>query len=379
MRIGLVLDDTLDTPDGVQQYVLNVGQWLSEQGHEVHYLVGRTTRTDIANVHSLSRNLKVRFNGNRMSMPLPTSKKSLKQFLATHTFDILHVQVPYSPFMAGQLLKVTPMYTAVVGTFHILPYSALVRAANRGLAVLNARSGRRFDARIAVSEPARKFAEQVYCYPAMTVVPNPVRLTQFENVNSLDIAAKPLNIVFLGRLVERKGAQHLLEAVAYLRQEKLFTGNFKVKIGGKGELLSSLKTYVKDHELSEVVKFAGFIDEAAKPGFLAQADIAVFPSTSGESFGIVLLEAMAAARGVVLGANNPGYTSVLGPLSPNQLFSAQDTPAFAQKLVDYLANASARTAAAHQQKQYVQQFDIAVVGEQLVEIYSKALQSRSHS
>ncbi len=69
MKIGLVLDDTLDTPDGVQQYVLQVGRWLSAEGHDVHYLVGKTTRTDIANVHSLSRNLKVKFNGNRMSMP----------------------------------------------------------------------------------------------------------------------------------------------------------------------------------------------------------------------------------------------------------------------------------------------------------------------
>src|SRR5579875_4032120 len=100
MKIGMVLDDTLDTPDGVQQYVLQVGRWLSAQGHDVHYLVGATTRTDIPNIHSLSRNKQVRFNGNRMSMPLPASRKKLKQFLRTEQFDVLHVQVPYSPFMA---------------------------------------------------------------------------------------------------------------------------------------------------------------------------------------------------------------------------------------------------------------------------------------
>src|ERR1700760_451276 len=108
MKIGLVLDDTLDTPDGVQQYVIQVGTWLTAQGHEVHYLVGATERTDIPHIHSLSRNLKVKFNGNRMSMPLPTSKRTLKRFLHEQQFDVLHVQVPYSPFMAGRLLLSAP-------------------------------------------------------------------------------------------------------------------------------------------------------------------------------------------------------------------------------------------------------------------------------
>ena len=69
MKIGFVLDDTLDSTDGVQQYVLTLGKWLKDQGHDVHYLVGATKRRDIPGVHSLSRNMSVRFNGNRMSMP----------------------------------------------------------------------------------------------------------------------------------------------------------------------------------------------------------------------------------------------------------------------------------------------------------------------
>ncbi|MEJ0073018.1 MAG: glycosyltransferase family 4 protein [Candidatus Saccharibacteria bacterium] len=160
MKIGLVLDDTLDTPDGVQQYVLLVGGWLSEQGHDVRYLVGNTTRTDLKGVHSLSRNLKVKFNGNRMSMPLPSSKRRLRAFLQREQFDVLHVQVPYSPLLAGRLLAVAPSSTAVIGTFHILPYTRLVTLANRLLAVLNRRSGRRFDRMLAVSAPAAAFAKR---------------------------------------------------------------------------------------------------------------------------------------------------------------------------------------------------------------------------
>jgi len=372
MKIGLVLDDTLDTPDGVQQYVLGVGAWLSAQGHEVHYLVGHTTRADLAGVHSLSRNLRVKFNGNRMSMPLPASRRRLRAFLAEQQFDVLHVQVPYSPFLAGRILAVVSKSTAVIGTFHILPYSRLVTLGNRLLAVMNSRSARRFDAMLAVSQPAADFARRVYGYPP-EVVPNPVRLAQFAGAHS---NSRALTIVFLGRLVARKGAQFLLQAVYYLREHKLYKDEFRVIIGGKGALLPELEQYAADHGLGDIVSFAGFVDETAKAGFLAQADIAVYPSVGGESFGIVLLEAMAAARGVVLAGNNPGYASVMEPY-PEQLFDPREVPDFAKKLARYLADEPARTAAAQAQKTYVKQFDINEVGSQLLVVYKDALQRRS--
>jgi phosphatidyl-myo-inositol alpha-mannosyltransferase len=371
MKIGLVLDDTLDTPDGVQQYVLSVGGWLSAQGHDVHYLVGATTRTNIANIHSLGKNIKVRFNGNRMSIPLPASRRKLRAFLAAEQFDVLHVQVPYSPFLAGRLISVAPATTAVVGTFHILPYSRLVTFANRVLALLNHRSGKRFDKMLAVSAPALAFARETYGYDP-EVVPNPINLSQFRGVVN---DSPTTNIVFLGRLVERKGAQYLLQAVADLRARRLYDGDFRVYIGGKGELRSQLESYSQTHRLSEITQFLGFIDEAHKALFLAQADIVVYPSVAGESFGIVLLEAMASARGVVLAGNNPGYVSVMKPYTA-QLFEPRDVSALAEKLAWYLERSAEREAAAEAQKQYVEHFDIQIVGSRLLTIYERALQRR---
>ncbi len=372
LKIGLVLDDTLDTPDGVQQYVLGVGAWLAEQGHDVHYLVGDTSRSDVQNVHPLSRNLKVRFNGNRMSMPLPTSRRRLRDFLRQHQFDVIHVQVPYSPFMAGRLLHALPSTTAVIGTFHILPYSRMVRSANKALGAWNKRSGNRFDRMLAVSEPAKTFAGDVYGYTDVQVVPNPVRLAQFAGAVSYD---RSLNIVFLGRLVERKGALQLLKAVAYTREQRLFNGSFVIHIGGKGELLPKLQAFAATHGLTDMVRFDGFIDEAHKPQFLAAADVAVFPSSGGESFGIVLLEAMAVARGVVLAGDNPGYASVMEPY-PGQLFDTQNTRAFAELLVSWLHDATGRAEAARSQQEYVKQFDIDEVGARLLQIYTDALQTK---
>lgn len=374
MKIGLVLDDTLDTPDGVQQYVLNVGAWLSAQGHQVHYLVGQTTRTDIANLHSLSRNLGVRFNGNRMSMPLPAKKRKLKAFLAQQQFDVLHVQVPYSPFMAGRLLRAAPVATAVVGTFHILPYSHMVALANRLLGILNRRSVRRFDRMLAVSKPAADFAQKAYGYRT-DVLPNAVRLSQFAGASS---SSADTNIVFLGRLVARKGPLLLLQAVALMREHQLYPRPFKVIIGGKGELRPVLERFVKAHGLNDIVSFHGFVAEDAKADFLAQGDIVAYPSVAGESFGIVILEGMAAARGVVLGGNNPGYSSVLEPY-PEQLFDPRDIPAFAAKLAHYLQDKESRQTAAKAQKTYVRRFDINEVGRRLLEVYNQALQRHKGS
>src|SRR5690606_5660472 len=111
-------------------------------------------------------------------------------------------------------------------------------------------------------------------------------------------------LVFLGRLVERKGCLEFLKAAEVLFVNKV---PIKVLIGGTGPELEQLKAWVQRKKMSEVVEFCGFIEEADKPNFLAQATVAVFPSLGGESFGIVLLEAMAAGSQVVIGGDNPGY------------------------------------------------------------------------
>lgn len=376
LTVGLVFDDSLDRPDGVQQYVQRVAEYLTAEGHEVHFLVGDTLRTDLVNVHSLSRNLRVKFNGNTMSMPLPTSKQELRKVLSEHRFDVLHVQAPYSPFMAGRLMKLAGTKTVIVGTFHILPYSKLVVFANRMLALMNYRSGKRLNAMMAVSPPAKTFAEKLYKYEC-DIVPNPVRVSDF----TVDVQKQKNSvprIVFLGRLVERKGARHLLEAVAYMRKNHLYDGDFEVIIGGKGELLGQLRQFVQDVGLGNTVVFAGFIPEAEKADLLASADLAVFPSISGESFGISLLEAMAAARGVVLAGNNSGYASVMHGLN-FRLIEPLDVASFAQALADWLNDDEARTKAAAEQYEYVKQYDIAIVGAQIEAVYRRVLNAHQNN
>jgi phosphatidyl-myo-inositol alpha-mannosyltransferase len=373
LKIGLVLDDSLDTPDGVQQYVLAIGGWLASHGHEVHYLVGETHRTDVANVHSLSKNVKVQFNGNNMSVPRPASRRKLRGLLAREQFDVLHVQMPYSPLLAGRIVKAAPKSTAIVATFHILPLTRFVTFANRLLALVTRRSLKRFGRIFATSKAAGKFADQVYRTDSQ-VLPNVVDVQRFRSAKPLpEFADDKLTIMFLGRLVPRKGCMTLLEAVRILKQRNHLPP-FRVVVCGKGPLDAELKQYAADQLLDELVTFAGFIPEEDKPSYVASADIMTFPSTGGESFGIVLIEAMA-GDAVTLAGDNPGYRSVLEP-RPELLFPADDAFELAKRLSTYLRDADARAEVLAWQRQYVRQFDVDVVGKKLVETYMQLLQDK---
>lgn len=375
LKIGFVLDDSLDTPDGVQQYVLALGRWLSTQGHDVHYLVGATTRHDIPNVHPLSRNVHVRFNGNNMSTPLPTSRAMIRSFLEKERFDVLHVQMPYSPFMAHRVITAAPPTTVVVGTFHVLPHSRFAFMTNWLLGRLLHTSLRRFDARFAVSEAARVFMQQTFHVDG-SVLPNVVDLKRFAQAQPIaQYDDDVLTVMFLGRLVPRKGCPTLLEAARILKQRNHLPP-FRILICGKGPLEAELKQYVADECLDDLVTFTGFIPEEEKASYVASADIMTFPSTGGESFGIVLIEAMASGRPVVLAADNPGYHTVLEP-NLGLLFPPGDAFELAKKLTEYLRDADARKRELKWQKQYVRQFDIAVVGKRLVETYQQLLQGKS--
>lgn len=366
-KIALVLDDGLDRPDGVQQYVMSVGEWLRAQGHDVHYLVGQTSQTSLQNVHSLARNLSVRFNGNRLTIPLPTSRKKLRAVLDKERFDVIHVQVPYSPFMAGRIIKLAAPGTKVVGTFHILPDSWIASLGSWLLGWWLRPTLRRFDAIVSVSRAAQAFSKRMFGVDS-EVLPNVFDYQRFAAGNPRFTEDGRLTILFLGRLVPRKGCEHLLKAVAALDRAALPA--FRVVVCGKGPLLPKLEDFVQKHGLKDVVEFAGFVEEADKPDYYASADISVFPSTSGESFGIVLIEAMASGKAAVLAGNNPGYASVMDQRT-DLLFNPRETQKLKELLEVYLTDEAKRLKDSAWAREYSKQFDVELVGDKLLKLYDK--------
>ncbi len=374
LKIGLVLDTSLDQPDGVQQYVVGIGEWLRSQGHDVHYLVGQTKRTDLPNIHSLARNIGVRFNGNRTTIPLPTNRQSLKAFLMIEQFDVLHVQMPHSPFMAQRLINAASPSTAVIGTFHVAPYSRIVTAGNRALGVWLKPSLKRFDKIISVSSAASDFAKSTFGVDSV-VLPNVIDYDLFNKAKPLkEYKDKTITILFLGRLVQRKGCQLLLESIARLAKYDDLPP-FRLVICGKGPLLNKLEKFVKDNKLENRVSLVGFISEEDKPRYYASADISVFPSSAGESFGIVLLEAMASGKAAVLAGDNPGYRTVMGP-QPDLLFDPYSERALSDLLALYLRHPKLRQRAKKWGETYTKHFDVNIVGKKLEDTYAEALRKR---
>lgn len=377
LSIALVLDDSLDRPDGVQQHVLTLGRWLTGQGHDVHYVAPSTTRDDLPQLHRIGRSMAVRANGNALSTPTFTRGRELHAVLDDLALDVVHVAMPCSPLLAGRLVTRVPSRTAVVGTFHIVPAGPAIAVGAWLMALVQGRQLRRFDRMLAVSAPARDFARSAFRVDA-TVVPNPVDVEAFltdEPTGDAGGPDGPVRVLFLGRLVERKGAPHLLRAVAALRRENLTDVPFRVTVAGRGPLLDELQAYALAEGMADLVDFPGFVAEDQKAQLLAQADVVVLPSLGGESFGISVVEALAATRGTVLAGDNAGYREVMGPLT-DQLVVPTDTAAFARLLAQHVGGprrASARRAA---QLAQARQFDVEVVGPQVVAAYRDAIGSR---
>jgi len=375
LTIGLVLDSSLDLEDGVQQYVMAVGEWLRSQGHDVHYLVGQTNTRQLPNIHSLSRNIVATFNGNRVNIPLWANRILLRTLLRGQQFDVLHVQTPHHPWLAQRIIMSVPKTVPVVATFHILPYSSLARLANKALGWWLRPSLKRIDQMLAVSPAAARFEEATFGLTAK-VSPNVFDYELFHIAPPFDrYRDGTKTILFLGRLVQRKGCLTLLQAAALLRGRQ-GVPPFRVVVCGKGELEGSLKKFVEANQLADIVEFTGFVSDEDKPSYFASADISVFPSSAGESFGIVLLEAMASGRSAVLAGDNPGYASVMEP-QPDTLFAAKDAGLLADKLEQLLTDDAKRQQLAAWGEDYARAFDVAVVGKELVGLYQHLIAAKN--
>jgi phosphatidylinositol alpha-mannosyltransferase len=315
----------------------------------------------------LAKNQTVHFNGNRLSVPLPANRRKIKEVLDKEKFDILHVMVPYSPFLAQRIIMAADKSTVVVGTFHIFPSGWLSKAGSRLLRIAYWRSQRRFLRIVSVSGPAADFAKTSYGMKS-DVVPNPVEIKRFKHRHQPGIG-KERQVVFLGRLVKRKGCRQLIEAFYLIRQAH---PNVKLVIAGGGPERQALETLVRQKGISDSVTFLGYVKEEDKPQLLGDADIACFPSLYGEAFGIVLIEAMASGSGPVLAGDNPGYRSVLGD-RPDSLVDPNDKQAFASRLSQLLDDPKLSQELRRWQKRTVGQYDVAVVGARIEDMYRTAI------
>ena len=375
LTIGFVFDDTLDALDGVQQHIITIGTELARRGHDVHYLVGETHHSPVPQTVSLARNVMVSLNGNRMRIPLPVRKREIRAALAHNNYDILHIQAPYSPLFGGRVLECAPQSTGVVATYHIAPIDRRARYGGRALGLVNAHSHRRVDEVIAVSQVAAQYA-QFTSHTHGTIIANPVNVEKFATAahRATRDAAHP-HIVFLGRLVPRKGAQLLLDALDYGERHGMFPmPGLHVTIAGDGPLMDDCVQ--RAARLRTPVQFVGTVDEG-KADLLASADVAVFPAIGGETFGIVLPEAIASGAGVTLAGDNPGYRWTMRG-DEDALFSVGPDHArvLAERIERALTDAPWARRLHAREEALLDRYNVQAVTDEVEQVYARAIADR---
>lgn len=349
MRIGFVCPYSFDEPGGVQAHILDLAQKLQELGHEVQVIGPCSKNTDVPDfVIPGGSSIPIKYNGSvaRLSFG-PRTFAKIRDFITRGNFDIVHIHEPNSPSFSLATLMVAE--GPIVATYHAS--SAGSKLLKLALPLLRPRL-EKIRGGIAVSEMARRWqVEQLGGDPVL--IPNGVDTKVFASCAQQHDG--PLEIVFLGRLDEpRKGLDILLSAVAGIDRDILVT-----VIGGGTQ------------RPQPGVRYVGRVSDEEKRSILGRADIYVAPNTGGESFGIVLVEAMAAQCAVVA-SDLEAFAAVCDAESPTPaglLFRNQDTHDLRAKLLRLIDNPIERAELVKAGMQRAQLYDWDQVAKDVLRVY----------
>lgn len=293
LKIGIVSPYGYPHPGGVNQHVGHLHEGLRERGHDVWIITSKygKERESEGHVIRLGTGWAMPANGSvgRVTLGL-RFKRQAREVLEAHRFDILHFHEPFVPFLSPTVLDASE--TVNIATFHAFggfspSYWIGSKFAGRLADLLHGR--------IAVSGAARHFISR-YFPGEYRIIPNGVEIERFAEAEPYEeLRDGTLNILFVGRFEERKGLIHLLKAYHRLRKRKV---DARLLVIGDGPKRREYKRFVGLRGIRDV-EFLGRVSDDEKVRYFASADIYCAPNTGQESFGIVLLEAMAAGVPIV--------------------------------------------------------------------------------
>lgn len=376
MKIGIVSPYYIDRFGGVQSHILATRNELISRGHDVKIIAPKPRKPGDsdhgAHVLTVGASAEVKFKALATTFPVAASVSpgEIDDLLAREQFDVLHVHEPYMPILPYQMVQ--KANCPVVGTLHAnWPESPVKKSLGRAIRGYIKSAAAKVDVLTAVSDEAGKYALKGVDKTAR-IVPNGIVLADYRpsaTIKSKATAKNAPTIIYFGRLEKRKGVIYLIKAY-----EELIAKNPDVEllIAGSGPTARSLKEYCRRHKLRGV-SFLGFVSEEEKKQLLKSATIYCSPALYGESFGIVLLEAMAMGTVVVAG-NNPGYKSVMTGRGLISLVDPVSTSDFANRLQLMLYDEEIRSLWKSWAKDYVKQFDYAKVTDMYEQIYQEVNQ-----
>ena len=365
LRIGLVCPYSWDVPGGVQNHIRDLAEFLINNGHHVEVLAPATESEDLPDyVVSAGRAVSIPYNGAVTRLLFGVGANSrVRSWINDGDFDLLHLHEPAIPSLS--LLACWAGEGAMVGTFHA---AAKYQKAIFAIGPILEPVIEKLSARIAVSESAR-LTLTAHLETDAIVIPNGIYAANYR-----DGSARPEwqgnTIGFLGRFEEdRKGLPVLLDALPIISR---FIPDIRVLIAGPGDSEEVLAKV--DPQLRNRVEFLGKISEEEKADFLASVSLYIAPNTGGESFGIILAEAMAGGAAVVA-SDIPAFADVLGNGQYGALFESENSEDLAKIIIDLLRDETKRRELAAAGAIHAQRFDWGQVGEEIFEVYELAMVS----
>ena len=377
MKIGLVCPYNIAKGGGVQEIVLATKAELARRGHSVKIITPQPRETEAVDLPD------VIFIGTSTDFHSPmhtTSQVSgssnsakIDAMLEAEQFDILHFHEPWVPMLSRQILLRSQSVN--IATFHAkVPETLMSRTVVKVVTPYLKSVLSYLHELTAVSDSGAEYVASLTDEP-ITIIPNGIDLAKYHVVHSeKDLPNNTeKTILYIGRLERRKGVKYLLQAYQLLAQDN---PNVRLVIAGNGPDREKLELLAEDLRLPNV-SFLGYISEELKLELLAEADLFCSPAVFGESFGIVLLEALATGTVSVAG-NNSGYVGVMQGIGALSIVNPQDTSEFARRLETLLYQKSIRKLWQNWASDYVKQFDYSEIVDRYEELYHEALKQHGH-
>lgn len=364
MKIGMVSPYAWDIPGGVQAHINDLAHHFIEGGHEVSVLAPAVEVESIEEsfVVAAGRPVAIPYNGAVARVLFgPLAATRVRQWIARNDFDVLHLHEPAIPSLS--LLACSIADGPMVGTFHVAAPRQKVAFA---IAPLLEPVIEKLRARIAVSEVARETLT-IHLDTDAVVIPNGIDTSYFSSAQNNPAWKRDFTLGFLGRFSEpRKGLEILLAALPNLVRA---IPNLRLLIAGPGEGLEVMQSVSPN--LRNRIEFLGRLTEEEKANFLKSIDIYVAPNTGGESFGIILAEAMAGGAAIVA-SDLPAFRNVLGDGAFGHTFENENSADLARVIIRLAQDRSDLEGLKNRAIEGAARFDWKVVGPEIMNVYLHA-------
>jgi len=378
MKIALISPYDFAFPSGVNNNIIHTAACFREWGHDVT-IIGPCSDDEASLpphfISALGGVLSFPFAGSMARVNLsPRVYRQVKKLLRQQQFDVIHLHEPMTPALPLAALRHAPLCpkSLIVGTFHA--YRESSASYYCGKPILQ-RFFERLDGRIAVSSAA---CDHIASYFAgdYVIIPNGIEVKRFGDAQ---IEPWPcyqdakLNILFVGRLEKRKGFRFLLRA--FQRVKVLMPQTRLIVVGAYDEDDGqSFVEYVREHQLADVC-FVGWVSDEDLPRYYRSCHIFCAPSIGFESFGLILLEAMAAGKPIVT-CDIPGYRTVMADVQEGLMVPPEDEEALAQALIRLLREPAARQVMGQRGRAKAQAYAWERVSEQVLIYYQELMAQR---